>query len=208
MVTKFRDEKVVIFLTYELVGLTILRCARCSTDRRANCVAKTDCVALSMTYRKPWIAKNQSQAVGSLKFHNWMPLKALGRRFDTLSFKSREDTRKRVLQLRGLMIWTEKTILILKDSCNVSAVVQYTSHSLTRASWVTVHTWTCDVGRKCSAGEHLLRCLQFVPWYRWGRSWSSLSARALGSDDNTHLCVWCVVKALASVPIPGLLNCP
>ena len=67
---KFRDKKVVIFLTYELVGLTILRCARCSTDRRANCVAKTNCVELSMTYRKTWIAGNQSQAVGSLKFHD------------------------------------------------------------------------------------------------------------------------------------------
>ena len=52
-----------------------------------------------------------------------MLLKALGQRFDTLSFELREDTRKRVLQLRGLIIWTEKKILILKDVCNVSAVV-------------------------------------------------------------------------------------
>ncbi len=155
MVARFWDEKVVIFLTYELVGLTILRCARCSTDRRANRVAKTNCVALSMTYRKTWIADNQSKAVGSLKFHDWMPLKELGRRFDTLSFESRKDTRKWVLQLRRLMIWTEKTILILKDGCNVSAVVQYTSHSLTRASWVTVHTWTDDVKEGFSRGASL-----------------------------------------------------
>ncbi len=69
VVTTFRDVKVVIFLTYELVGSTILRCAHCSTDRRANRVAKTNRVALSMTYRKTWIAGNQSQAVGSLNFH-------------------------------------------------------------------------------------------------------------------------------------------
>ena len=30
----FQDEKVVIFLTYELFGLTNLRFVRCSTDRR------------------------------------------------------------------------------------------------------------------------------------------------------------------------------
>ncbi len=36
----------------------------------------------------------------------------------------------------------------------------------------------------------------------------SLSTRALGSDGNTHLCVWCVVEALVSVPIPRLLSCP
>ena len=118
---------------------TILRCARCSTDRRAIRVAKTNCVALSMTYRKTWIAGNQSQAVGSLKFHNWMPLKALGWRFDTLSFESREDTRKWVLQLRRLMIWTEKTILILKDGCNVSAVVQFTSHKVFKT--MKSHIW-------------------------------------------------------------------
>ncbi len=84
-----------------------------------------------------------------------MPLEALGRRLDTLSFKSREDTRKRVLQLRGLLIWTEKTILILKDGCNVIAVVQYTSHFLTRASWVTVYTWTDDVKEGFSGGASL-----------------------------------------------------
>ncbi len=84
-----------------------------------------------------------------------MPLEALGRQFDTLSFESREDTRKWVLQLHGLMIWTEKTILILKDGCTVSAVVQYNSHSLTRASWVTVHTWTDDVKEGFSGGASL-----------------------------------------------------
>jgi hypothetical protein len=133
-----------------------------------------------MTYWQTWIAGNQSKAVGSLKFYNWMPLEALGRWFNTLSFKLREDTRKRVFQLRRLMIWTEKKTLILKDGCNVSAVVQYTSHPLTRASWVTAHTWTGDVRRRCSEGEPLSRmCQQFVPWSQWGRSWPSLSACAL-----------------------------
>ncbi len=84
-----------------------------------------------------------------------MPLKALGWRFNTLSFESREDTRKWVLQLCGLMIWTKKTILIPKDGCNVSAVVQHTSHSLTRASWVTAHTWTDDVKEGFSGGASL-----------------------------------------------------
>ena len=67
-----------------------------------------------------------------------------------------------------------------KDGCNVSAIVQYTSHSLTRASWVTIHMWTVDVGRRCSAGASLLMCRQFVHWSQWERSWPPSSARALG----------------------------
>ena len=86
--------------------------------------------------------------------------------------------------------------------------MQYISHSLTRASRVTVHAWLGNVGRRCSAGAPLLRCQQSDPWVQWGRSLPSLSARDLGSDDNTHLYAWCVGEVLAGVPILGLLSCP
>ena len=53
--------------------------------------------------------------------------------------------------------WKERNTTDSKNGCNgnhnVSAVVpvlivvQYTSHSLTRVSWVTDHTWTGDGGR-------------------------------------------------------------
>ncbi len=42
--TKFRDEKVVIFLNYELGGSTIIRCAHCSTDRRDCCIGDSGAI--------------------------------------------------------------------------------------------------------------------------------------------------------------------
>ena len=101
-----------MFLTYELFGLTILRFTQSSTDRRDCCVGN----------------------LGAITFTFWVQIRSrcskilLGKGLDTLS-SSQVKTSKGYHKKRGLAIRTEKTVLILKDGCNVSAIVQYTSQA-------------------------------------------------------------------------------
>ena len=58
-----------------------------------------------------------------------------------------------------------------RNGCSVSAVVQYTSHSLTRASWVTIHTWTGDVRRSVLQERHRSGKLNFVFVHIFSDKW-------------------------------------
>ncbi len=94
--TKFQDVKVVIFLTYELIGSTILRFMQRSTERRDRCIGN----------------------LGAIKFKFWVQLSSRcteifwEKQAWYINFESCEISKGILGENRWLAIWTEKTMVL------------------------------------------------------------------------------------------------
>ena len=126
------EVKVVIFsLTYEFLDSTILR------SREAQPTGEIVASAIwAPSHLNTWY--NPSSRFTKILFER----NARCMKVESLKNPQKWDTAK---TRAGDSDWENNPDS--KNGCNVSAEVQYTLHSLTRAFWVTSHTWTDDVGR-------------------------------------------------------------
>ena len=108
--------------------LNYSKVCRHSTDRRVCCVAKTQRVANYDILTK-MIASDQFKAVGSLKFLQFNASRGVRLVGSIHEISIHMRIPQRIPQLRGLMIWTDNTTLILGQLVSKCRRATHISHT-------------------------------------------------------------------------------
>ena len=152
--------------------MTILRFTRRSTDRRDRCVGNSGAITFKF----------------KVQFSFECTKKPLREQARYIKFESREISKGIPREKRGLTIWTERTILILKygcnGRCNVSAVVQYTSHCQLHFQLLNKFLFSATHGVNENHCATIIRSWVVIAIALWCHGWVELTKHIKGD----HCC--------------------